>query len=216
MKKLIAIMLMLLPMLVGCSKGDKIEQAFSEYAKEQNIPDYKGISHIECTDSVPFAELVAIPKIELQIDSIKELLDNKVREMTDYYGGLSYANKQRLATEYARIGAEYGELCVTDIDNKEPINALKDALEELSPYKHPLYVYHIVAKVGTQDVSFYAFAVGDDISFVKADGKDDAMRKNPKLVRFQEAMMNVVRTKFVPRSMLIDDIDSFMGNDKAE
>lgn len=215
MKKLIAIVMMTLAVvMVGCSKGDKIEKAFSEYAKTENIPNYNGISKIEYTDSLPFDELTAIPKIESQIDSIKKLLDAKIQDLTSYYGGLSYAKKQQFGTEYARIGAEYGELCVTDIDNDEPINALKDALEELSPYRQPLYVYHIIAKVGTQDISYFAFSVGDDISFVKAEDKSDAMRKNIKLCKFQDAMMNVIRTKFVPRSMLIDDIDSFIGNRK--
>ncbi len=213
MKKLISMVLMLLAVImVGCNKGDKIEKAFSEYAKTENIPDYNGISKIECTDSLSFDELVAIPKIESQIDSIKELLDTKIQDLTSYYGGLSYAKKQQLATEYARIGAEYGELCVNDIGNDEPINALKDALEDLSPYRQPLYVYHLIAKVGTQDISYFAFSMGDDISFVKADDKLDAMRKNKKLSQFQDAMMNVIRTKFVPRSMLIDDIDNFIGN----
>ena len=201
---------------MGCDKGDKEERAFSEYAKNQNIPNYNGISSIECTDSILFAEYAAIPTIEHQIDSVKKCLDKKVRDMVAYYGTLNYANKQRLATEYARIGAEYGELCVNDIDSREPIDAIQDALEELSPYKLPLYIYHIIAKVGAHDVSFYAFAVGDDISIVKADDKADAMRKNQKLMRFQEAIMDVINTKLVPRSMLIDDVDSFMGNDKTE
>lgn len=215
MKKLIAIVMMMLAVImVGCNKGDKIEKAFSEYAKAENIPNYNGISKIECTDSLPFDELVAIPKIEFQIDSIKKLLDAKVQDLTSYYGGLSYVKKQQLGTEYARIGAEYGELCVNDIGSDEPINTLKDALEELSPYRQPLYIYHIIAKVGTQDISYFAFSVGDDISFVKAEDKSDAMRKNKKLSQFQDAMMNVVRTKFVPRSMLIDDIDNFFDNGK--
>ena len=213
MKKLISMMLMLLSVImVGCSNGDKIEKAFGEYAKNENIPNYNGINKIECTDSLPFDELAAIPKIESQIDSIKKLLDAKIQDLTSYYGGLSYAKKQQLGTEYARIGAEYGELCVNDIDNDEPINTLKDALEDLSPYRQPLYVYHIIAKVGTQDISYFAFSVGDDITFVKAEDKSDAMRKNKKLCQFQDAMMNVVRTKFVPRTMLIDDIDKFIGN----
>ena len=92
MKKLIAIVMMTLAVvMVGCSKGDKIEKAFSEYAKTENIPNYNGISKIECTDSLPFDELTAIPKIESQIDSIKKLLDAKIQDLTSYYGGLSYA-----------------------------------------------------------------------------------------------------------------------------
>lgn len=217
MKKLITVVMLMLAIVivvVGCNNGDKIEKAFDEYAKNENIPNYNGISRIECTDSLPFDGLVAIPKIESQIDSIKKLLNAKIQDLTSYYGGLNYAKKQQLGTEYARIGAEYGELCVNDIDNDGSINALKDALEELSPYRQPLYVYHIIAKVGTQDISYFAFSVGDDISFVKAEDKSDAMRKNKKLCQFQDAMMNVVRTKFVPRSMLIDDIDKFIGNGK--
>lgn len=80
MKKLISMMLMLLAVImVGCSNGDKIEKAFCEYAKNENIPNYNGISKIECTDSLPFDELAAIPKIESQIDSIKKLLDAKYK-----------------------------------------------------------------------------------------------------------------------------------------
>lgn len=214
MKKLMAMMLMLLPMLVGCNKGNKIEQAFSEYAKEQNIPDYKGISNIELVDSVIVTD--AISNIEFRVDSVKALLDSKFKDLTNYFGNLPYGKKQQLATECARIGAEYGEICVNDLGDNESINALKDAVEELSPYKQPLYIHHIITKVGAQEISFYAFSVGDDIFFVKADNITDAMRKNPKIAQWQDAMMNVVRTCFVPQSMLIDDIDSFMGNGKAE
>ncbi|WP_289755301.1 hypothetical protein [uncultured Duncaniella sp.] len=214
MKKLLTILLMMLPMLVGCNKDNKIEQAFSEYAKEQNIPDYKGISNIEIVDSVIVTD--AISKIEFQADSVKDLLDVKFKDLTEYVHNLPNGKKQRLATECARIGAEYGEICVNDLGDNKSITALKDAVEELSPYKQPLYIYHIIANVGVQEISFYAFAVGDDLSFVKTDDITDAIRKNPKTARWQEAMMNVIRSCFVPHSMLIDDIDRFMGNGKAE
>ncbi len=207
-------MLMLLPILVGCNKGNKIEQAFTEYAKEQNIPDYKGISNIEIVDSVIVTD--AISNIELRVDSVKALLDSKFKDLTNYFGDLPYGKKQQLATECARIGAEYGEICVNDLGDNKSITALKDAVEALSPYKQPLYIHHIIAKIGAQEISFYAFAVGDDISFVKADNITDAIRKNPKMEQWHDAMMNVVQTNFVPHSMLIDDIDNFMGNGKTE
>lgn len=40
------------------------------------------------------------------------------------------------------------------------------------------------------------------------------MRKNDKFVKWRDAIDAVVRTKFVPQSMLIDDIDKFISNDK--
>lgn len=131
--------------------------------------------------------------------------------MTTYYGSLSNVKKQQLATEFARIGAEYGEFCVNNTGNKDAINALKDALDELSPYGEPLYIYHIIANIGANDISFYGFSCGKDILFVKANDLSDAMRKNEKLVRLQEAMMQIVSTKMVPCSMLIDDIDKLMS-----
>jgi len=214
MKKLI-VMMMLAVLMVGCGKGDKIETAFSEYAEAESIPNYKGISSIECTDSLPFEDVANVSKIRFQVDSIQKLLTSKVEEMTEFYSKLSSSKKQQLATEYARIGAECGDLWVNKTrNNDETINELKNALDDLSPYKEPLYIYKIIAKVGTNDIPFYGFSCGEDISFVKADDLSDAMRKNEKLVKFQDAMMNVVRKDMVPYSVLIDDIDNLMGNDK--
>ena len=213
MKKLIA-MMMLAVMMVGCQKGDKIESAFTEYAETENIPNFNGVVSIECTDTLDFVKTAPISVLEHQADSVKALLRAKMTEMTDFYGDLNYSKKQQLATEFARIGAECGELWVNDthdIHGNHALNKLKDAMEALSPYKEPLYFYHIIAKVGSNDISYYGFVCGEDISFVKADDLSDAMRKNDKLVQFQEAMMNVVRTDFVPYSVLIDDIDKLMG-----
>lgn len=213
MKKIIAIVMMMLAVvMVGCNKGDKIEKAFSEYAKTENIPDYNGVESIELVDSVVSND--AVSKIEFQADSVSKLLDKKIKDLTAYYGGLSYSDKQQYATEYARIGAEYGEICVNNTGNDEAIIALKDAVENLSPYKQPLYIHHIKAKIGSQSISFYSFSVGDEVSIIKAEDINDAMRKNDKFVKWRDAIEAVVRTKFVPQSMLIDDIDKFISNGK--
>lgn len=212
MKKiLILILTMLTVAIVGCKHDNRIESAFKEFAKSEKIPNFNGISTIECTDTLPFDDVANVPRIEAQIDSVKGLLTEKIQKMTTYYGNLSNVKKQQLATEFARIGAEYGEFCVNNTGNKDAINALKDALDELSPYGEPLYIYHIIAKIGTNDISFYGFSCGKDILFVKANDLSDAMRKNEKLVRLQEAMMQIVSTKMVPCSMLIDDIDKLMS-----
>ena len=210
MKKLIA-MMMLAVVMVGCQKRDKIESTFMEYAETEKIPNFNGISSIECVDTMSFTDKDPISIIENQIDSVNSLLKNKVEKMTEYYGNLSYSKKQQLALEFARIGAETGELWVNDTKNDDTIDELKDALDTLSPYKEPLYMYHIIAKVGNNDISFYGFACGEDITFVKADELSDAMKKNEKLVNLQDAMMSVIRTKLVPHTILIDDIDKMMG-----
>lgn len=211
MKKLIS-MMMLAVVMVGCGKGDKIESAFSEYVKTEKIPNYNGIVSVECTDTMDFTKVNPISYITNQIDSVDTLLKTKVEQMTKFYGNLSPVKKQQLALEYARIGAECGGLWVNDAHDKDKVlNEYKDAMDELSPYKEPLYFYHIIAKVGSNDISFYGFSCGDEITFVKAEDISDATRKNEKMVRYHEAMMNVVRTKIVPHSVLIDDIDKLMS-----
>lgn len=37
------------------------------------------------------------------------------------------------------------------------------------------------------------------------------MKKNEKMVNLQNVMMNVIKTKLVPHSILIDDIDKLMS-----
>lgn len=212
MKKILTLILSMLTVaIVGCKQDNRMESAFKEFAKAEKIPNFNGISSIECTDTLPFDDVANVPRIEAQIDSVKGLLTEKIQKMTTYYGGLNNVKRQQLATEFARIGAEYGEFCVNNTGNKDAINALKDALDELSPYGEPLYIYHLIANIGAKDISFYGFSCGKDILFVKADDLSDAMRKNEKLVRLQEAMMQIVRTKMVPCSLLIDDIDKLMN-----
>lgn len=214
MKKLI-VMTMLAALMVGCSRRDKIETAFYEYAETENIPNYKGIKSIECTDTIPYEELANIPETEAQIDSVKTLLTDKVNAMMDYVKTLSHSQGERIINEVARIGAEYGEICVKDLDlnNGESVAKLKEALDEVSPYKEPLHIYHIVAKIGGRnDISFYGFSCGEDISFVKADDKGEAVLKNKKLAKLFNAMQEVISAKIVPHSMLIDDIDKIMDN----
>lgn len=147
--------MMLAVVMVGCQKGDEIESAFTEYAETQKIPNFNGVVSIECVDTMSFTDKDPIKIVENQIDSVNNLLKTKVEAMTEYYGNLSYSKKQQLALEFARIGAETGELWVNDTKNDNTIDELKDALEALSPYKEPLYMYHIIAKVGNNDISFF-------------------------------------------------------------
>lgn len=210
MKKLI-VMMMLAVMMVGCDNGNKVESAFKKFAETENIPNFDGISSIECTDTLDFVKTAPISSLQHQADSVKNLLRTKMENMTEFYRNLSYTKKRQLATEVARIGAECGELWVNDPRDNQALNQLKDAKDALSPYDEPLYFYHIIAKIGTNNISFYGFSCGEDISFVKADDLSDAMRKNEKLSKFQQAMMNVIKTDFVPYSILIDDIDNLMS-----
>lgn len=210
MKKLI-VMMMLTAAIASCNKGDKIQSAFSEYVKTEKIPNYNGIVSIECADTMDFVKVPPVTYIKNQIDSVDTLLRSKVEKMTEFYGNLGYSEKRQLATEVARIGAECGELWVNNSRDNQALNEFKDAVEEISPYNEPLYFYHIIAKVGASDISFYGFSCGEEISFVKAENISDAIRKNEKLTQYENALMNVIRTNVAPCAMLIDDIDKLMS-----
>ncbi len=69
MKKiLILILTMLTVAIVGCKQDNRIESAFKVFAKSEKIPNFNGISSIECTDTLPFDDVANVPRIEAQID----------------------------------------------------------------------------------------------------------------------------------------------------
>lgn len=214
MKKLTFILLLFASILslTACGSDSKVESAFKDYAKTENIPNFKGIKSIECTDTIPYEEIANIEETEHQIDSVKTLLLDKFSAMTDYVKTLSYAQGKKIVNKVALIGTKVGDIGLNSLNNNnESIGKLKNALEEVSPYKDTLYIYHIIAKVGDNDISYYGFSCGEDISFVKADRKEDAVSKNEKLMNVFNASMYIIETEIVPRSMLIDEINEIMN-----
>lgn len=190
---------------------DNIREAFINYVQEEEVPDFQEISKIECIDSINFYEdEMSVQRLKFQIDSTKALATKKIENMTECFGKLSDKKREQFVTEFARLGAEYGELCVNSHEDTGTLKRLQEAIEKISPYKHTLYINQITAKIGNQDVTFFAFSVGNKVDIVKADTEQDALQKNKKLLRCGTAMMDVIQTELVPYSILIEDIDSFM------
>lgn len=106
MKKLIAIMIMMLAVvMVGCNNKPKnrIEEKFERYVSANFVEpsDYKGIASIVCTDSM--AVLETISKFSAFIDSLGKMRRECLETINKSLPKCSYTFKTAHAAEYASV-----------------------------------------------------------------------------------------------------------------
>lgn len=208
MKKLLAVMLMLFPMLVGCSHKPKslVESRFERYIQAKNLSnDIVSIDSIVMVDSTTITN--TLKRIEFMSDSLDKCILAGISSMSDS----KHMYNEARAIEAAKIALRYTDIINGDrnkkaTDLKDRIIAFIDDNNESKCYQleHKIYVS---TNNGKDIYNARTLGYQDTILIYKAADEDAWTTKSTRIGTYlRDYMMETVASK----SVLMDDINSFL------